>query len=111
MKVSYKTERGQLGALQEAKAAAAAAVDEARESLVREFNLWCVETYGDAAFGVEKTSYSAPAAVPVVEAQEVMDDDEQFERIQEGLIMERAPESLAFERARKSVKGKIRPRR
>ena len=47
---------------------------------------------------------SSSAAMPAAdEGKDAMDDDEQFEQLQERRVMETQPESLAFVRARQQV--------
>jgi len=75
-------------------------VDTAREALLTSFNEWYAESFNEPAEPLRGTKVVEPAA----ESKDVMDDDEAFEVLQMQRVMEEDPNSLAFVRARKSVR-------
>lgn len=73
-------------------------VDTSRQTMLRDFDNW----YEISFTG----TLEAPAPAPVepvggTVAAEVLDDDEQFEQLEEAKVMAELPESMAFFRARK----------
>ena len=104
-KAAYKTNFEGLNKATISANEATEAADAARKGLVDAFEAW----HGKAA-----ATPDGPLAAAVDEAEspartDRMDNEEEFEQLQMRRVMETAPESLAFVRARKSVRPRKPP--
>jgi len=77
-------------------------VDSARQNLLKSFDDWFVRSF--TMVPDEIVTQVAGSTI----SRDAMDDDEQFEQMQMDRVMAEKPESLAFVRARKSVRSRKR---
>ena len=106
-KQQYKTAHAAMLTAGGAANEAASEVDNAREKLLSGFNTWYAESFNEPAGSTLDFIRPSTAPLPMSETKaDVMDDDEAFEHLQMTRVMDTAPESLAYVRARKQVGGR-----
>jgi len=104
LKKEYKENHGELKSVQSDISYCQKLVDQARQRLVQEFDMWYLESFVQLGDQTRPSTTTAPltAMAPSPSPQTVEDNQEKFERLQLELMMEN-PESIPYLNAKKKM--------
>ncbi|XP_063683098.1 kinesin-like protein KIF9 isoform X2 [Bolinopsis microptera] len=104
LKKGYKENHGELKSVQSDISYCQRLVDQARQRLVQEFDMWYLESFVQLGDQTRPSTTTAPltAMAPSPSPQTVEDNQEKFERLQLELMMEN-PESIPYLNAKKKM--------